>query len=503
VVLPPLQAPLPPVAGEPLASALILSTVALLLAMSALLSRASERTGIPVLLIFLLLGMLAGSEGIGGIAFEDYHRAFRVGMTALVLILFDGGLNTDLAAVREHLKPAAVLATLGVVLTAALVAVIAIGLGLPKMEALLLGAVVSSTDASAVFSVLRSSGLSLRRRIGVTLEVESGINDPMAVILTATITEYAIGAHLAPWQIAFDVLVQLVVGLAGGVMLGYAGRAVLTRVRLPAGGLYPVLTLAIALLAFGLPTAAGGSGVLAVYVAALILGNGPLPYRGSLLKVHDALAWLSQIVMFLLLGLLVFPSHLIGVAPLGLLLALALAFIARPLSVFACLLPFRYRWRELVYVGWVGLRGSVPIILATVPVLAGVTGASHLFDLVFFVVVAGALLPGATVPWITRRLELGVPQTPLPPADLAIESRQALRGDLKAFYIDASVDACGVPLAELPFPEGASVAVIVRGQELIAPRGSTTLQEGDHVFVISRREDLPLVLLLFGRPVEE
>ena len=487
-------------AAEPLATAILLTTLALLLAASVLFSRASERTGIPVLLVFLGIGMLAGSEGIGRIAFADYHLAFRIGSVALVLILFDGGLNTSLVAVREHLKPAAVLATFGVLGTGALVALAAIGLGLPRTEALLIGAVVSSTDAAAVFAVLRFSGLQLRRRIGVTLEVESGINDPMAVILTTALTAYAVTGELSPGHLALGVVRELVVGGVVGAIVGLAGRWTLNRARLAAGGLYSVLTLALALLAFGAPTLVHGSGFLGVYVAGLLLGNGTLPFRNSLLRVHDALAWLGQIVMFLLLGLLVFPSRLLPVAREGLLLALFLAFIARPLSVAICLLPFRYRWREVVYTGWVGLRGAVPIILATVPVLAGVPAAEHLFNLVFFIVAATAIMPGATVPWVTRRLGLGVPQPPMASAALAIESRQPMDGEVLSFHIDRTLAVCGATLSDLEFPEGAAVTLVVRGRELIPPKGTTVLQEGDHAYVVTRREDRALVQLLFGRP---
>ncbi|HEY7529876.1 MAG TPA: potassium/proton antiporter [Gemmatimonadota bacterium] len=490
-------------ANEPFTIALLLATAGVLLAVAALSSRITDRLGVPFGLVFLAIGILAGSEGLGGIEFENYGFAFRVGTVALVLILFDGGFNTPLGPMRRVLAPAGVLATIGVVATAALTAVGARLIGFEWNEALLVGAVVSSTDAAAVFSALRASGVHLKRRVGVTLEVESGANDPMAVILTTIVTRNLLEpGSFAGWRLPLDVAIQLGVGLGLGLAVGFGGRALLLRRRLTAGGLYAVLTVALAFLAFGVPTLLYGSGFLAVYVAAVILGNAPIPYRTSLTRVHDALAWLSQVSLFLLLGLLVFPSRLLDVAGVGLVLALFLVIVARPLVVSLCLAPFRFPAREAAFVGWVGLRGAVPIMLATFPVLAGAPGATRLFDVVFFIVVANAVLPGATVVWLARRLGLESREPPGPPAVLTIESLQPLRGELLSFYVDEALAVAGAPLAQLPFPEGASAMMIVRGGELIAPKGDTVIQPGDHVYVVSRPEDRPLLQLMFGRPEE-
>ena len=487
--------------AEPLATAILLTTFGILLGVSILFSRASERFGIPTVLIFLGIGILAGSEGVGGIPFEDYGFAFRIGTVALVLILFDGGLNTPMAAVRQVIGPAGVLASLGVVGTAGLVGIVAHALGFGWPEALLLGAIVSSTDAAAVFAALRGSGIHLKRRVGATLEIESGINDPMAVILTVMLTGNLIAPGEASWQrILTEVLMEMVIGGALGYGIGVGGRLLLTRFRLTAGGLYPALMLTFAFLAFGISTLAHGSGFLAVYVAALVLGNGALPYKAGILRVHDALAWLSQILMFLVLGLLVFPSRLAEVAWVGLALALFLAIIARPVVVALCLLPFGFKVKEIALVGWAGLRGAVPIILATFPVLAGAPGAGRIFDVVFFIVVANAIVPGGTVPWVTRRLGLESSEPPAPMAVLEIESVQPLRGRLASFYIDEALAVAGVSLADLPFPEGAAATMIVRGTEIIAPKGGTILEPGDHVYVLMRPEDEPTIMLMFGRP---
>jgi cell volume regulation protein A len=492
------------VTSEPHATALLLATCGLLLAISVLFSRASQRFGVPIALLFLGVGMLAGSEGIGGIDFDNYQVAFRIGVLALALILFDGGLNTPLSAVRRAAAPAGVLATIGVAGTATLVAAGAHYLGLGWAAALLLGAVVSSTDAAAVFAVLRGSGLQLKRRVSVTLEVESGINDPVAVILTTVLTQNLLmPGTAAGWRIPVEVVVQIAVGGAVGAAVGYGGRHLLSRLALSAGGLYPVMTLALGLVAFGLATLVHGSGFLAVYLAGLLLGNGPLPYRTGLLRVHDALAWLSQVGMFLILGLLVFPSRLLNVAAVGLAIALLLGFVVRPLVVWLCLLPFRYPRREVLYIGWVGLRGAVPIVLATFPVLVGAPGAERLFDLVFFIVVVNALVQGGSVAWLTQKLGLQSKEPPAPQAVLAIESRQPLLGELMSFYIDEALLVTGVPVAELPLPDGAAVALIVRGNALVPPTPGTALQAGDHVHLIAAPEDRAFIQLMFGRPEEE
>lgn len=483
---------------EPSATALLLAGLGLLLGVSALASRAAPRLGVPVALLFLGVGMLAGSDGVLGIAFEDYALTFRFGTAALVLILFDGGLNTPLSAVKEGLWPAAAVATFGVLGTTALTGVAAHALGFPWSQAFLLGAIVSSTDAAAVFSVLRGSGVHLARRVGVTLELESGLNDPMAVILTTALTAVAVGGEALGPALGLRALLEMALGAAFGLAFGFGGRWLLRRVRLPAAGLYPVVTLALAFLAFGVPTLAHGSGFLAVYLAAMLLGAEAIRYRTGVLRVHDALAWLAQVLMFLVLGLLVFPSHLPDVAPQGLALGLWLALVARPLVVLLCLLPFGFSAKEALYVGWVGLRGAVPIILATVPVLASVPGAQRLFDVVFFVVVVNAIVPGATVGWVTRKLGLQSAAPPPPTAALEISSTQLVNGALRTYYLTPEAAVVGATLAELPFPPSAAVTLIVRGDALIAPKGATTLQAGDHVTVFSHQEDAPLMQLIFG-----
>jgi potassium/hydrogen antiporter len=486
---------------EPFPTAVALVATGVLLAVSVLASRTSGRMGVPVALLFLLVGITAGS--LGGIRFEDYRLAFRAGTVALVLILFDGGLSTPAQSLRRVLAPAGLLATFGVAATALLAAFGARALGVPWLQAGLFGAIVSSTDAAAVFSVLRSARIQVRKRVAHVLEIESGLNDPMAVILTLGFTHALAEGTTPGWRMAIEAAVQLAVGLLVGLAVGRGGRFALGRARLAAGGLYPVLTLAIAFLAFGAATLLQGSGFLAVYVAAVVLGNGPLPYRTGLVRVHDAMAWFSQVAMFLVLGLLAVPSRLLSVALPGLALALFLTFVARPVSAVACLAPFRFSVREIAFTAWVGLRGAVPIILATYPVLAGVDGARRIFDLVFFVVVVSTLLQGTPIRWLVRKLELEVPGPPSPRAVLEIVSREQLAGEVLSFYVEPASAVSGSAIADLPFPEGATVMLVVRGQELVPPKGSTVLRPGDHIHVFTRPDEKPLVQLLFGRQEED
>lgn len=486
--------------SEPHTSAIVLVALGTLALVSVLFSRVVDRIGVPVLLLFLALGMLGGSEGIGRFPFEDYAVAVRLGTVALVLILFDGGFNTAAGAVRQVLWPATVLATFGVAATATLVALFARLLGLGWAESLLLGAVVSSTDAAAVFAVLRGSRLNLKPGVGRTVEVESCINDPMAVILTTVVIDAVMTQRLPGLRAVVNVGAQLVVGAGVGLACGWIGRGLLARAKLRTAGLYPVLTFSLAFISFGAATLAQGSGFLAVFVTGVVLGNAPLPNRAALARVHEALAWMSQVGMFLMMGLLVFPSRLPSVAITGLSVGLFLTFIARPLAVLPCLLPFRYPLKEIGYIGWVGLRGSVPIILATFPVLAHVPGAERIFDTVFFIVVVSSIVPGATLRQVTRWASLSVPERPAPEAALEINSPHPLDGELVPFLIEPAVAVCGAALREIELPQGAAVVLVVRGQSVLAARGATTLQEGDHAYVFLRREHRPLIELLFGRP---
>lgn len=483
-------------------TALLLTVSGLLIAASVLSSRAIEKLGVPVVLLFLGIGMLAGTDGIGGLEFNDFRFAFRVGTAALVLILLDGGLNTPFAAIRESFKPASILATVGVAGTAGLVAIFAHLLGLTWPESLLLGAVVSSTDAAAVFAVLRGGSLRLTRRVGTTIEIESGVNDPMAVILTLAVISLMKGQGVNHLQLALGVPLQLAIGLTVGAGFGFLAKYLLQWIRLSTAGLYPVLVVALAFLSFGVATLAQGSGFLAVYATAAIIGNSRIPFHSGLVRIHDAFGWLSQISMFLMLGLLVSPAELRPIAWTGIGIALLMAFVARPIVVTLCLLPFNFSRKEIVYIGWVGLKGAVPIILATFPVLAGVPEGMKVFNLVFFIVVCNAIIPGTTIRWLTRRWDMESQEAPPPVAALEINSTRLLNGELMSFTISEPLAVSNVPLSKIPWPQNSSAVLLVRGEELIAPRGSTVLLPGDHLYIFCRTEDRPFIQFLFGRAEE-
>jgi cell volume regulation protein A len=484
---------------ESLSIALLLAAVGILLIVAVVASPLSQRLGVPALLVFLVLGMAAGSEGIGGIPFDDYGVAFQLGAIALVLILFDGGLNTSARVFRRAAVPATLLATVAVVLTAAIAAGIGMLLGLPSSIAVLVGSVVSSTDAAAVFSILHGGGVRLKERTRAVLEVESGLNDPMAMLLTVLATETVIGARGVGWETVAFVVEQFGIGLLGGVLLGRAGQLIMQRVRLPAPGLYPVLTIGIALAAFGLPSALNGSGFLAVYLAAMLLAAGAVPYRAAVRRVHDALAWLSQILMFLLLGLLVFPSRLEPMMSTGFVLALALAFVARPTAVLLTLWPFGFSWRESVFIAWVGLRGAVPIILATYPLLRGVPDAEGIFYLVFFVVVVNSLLPGATVAWLARRLGVAEPIADVAPASIELVSLRDYGSEFAWYTVHRHSAVAGALVRDLPLPNGSLLMLVVRGEDVLPPHGTTHFEIGDHICVFIAPGDRPLLHLLLGR----
>lgn len=390
--------------------------VGLLLLTSVVAARLSERLRVPALLLFLGLGMLAGSDGPGGIAFDSPGSAQAVGTVALIFILFAGGLDTSWSVVRPVLAPGLLLSTVGVLITAAIVGTAAWWLlgsfsgfqvgqqGLTWTEGLLLGAIVASTDAAAIFPLFRGGGFLPRPRIRAVIELEAGSNDPMAVILTTTV----IGLVLSPTSGLGSAVVGLGTGLTLGVLMGVATGLLavisIERIELDADGLYPALALAFGLSTYGLTELVTGNGFLAVYVCGVVIGNRVNTNRLLILQVNDAAAWMAQIAMFLVMGLLVFPSELLDVAPAGIAVALVLLLIARPLSVFACLAPFGYRRSEMTYVSWSGLKGAVPIVLATFPATGGIEAADELFSVVFFVVLISVLVQGWGQIPVGRRL---------------------------------------------------------------------------------------------------
>ena len=477
----------------------IIFVTAILLLIGIASSKFSSRIGLPVLVLFLVVGMLAGSEGIGGIDFENIPLAHGIGTVALAIILYDGGMRTSVHAFRMVLWPALLLATLGVLLTAMITGLAASWIaGLTLLHGLLLGSIVGSTDAAAVFSVLRAKGLNLKERLAALLEVESASNDPMAIFLTVGLLQILLGEMELGFGLFRLFLLQMSIGALVGVVMGKATVWVVNRVDLDAAGLYPVLTAAAGLLAFGLAAVIGGSGFLAVYLAGIVIGNSRIVFQRGILHFHDGAAWLSQIAMFVLLGLLAFPSRLAGVATEGLLIAGVLIFVARPIAVGLMLPWFGFNVREVALVSWVGLKGAVPIVLATFPLLLGLEGSDALFDIIFFVVLVSAVLQGWSLPPVARILGLQTEPKPEPPVSLEITSLRDVEGDIVAYDVTPQSRASGRSIRELALPDGAVVAMVVRDQQIIPPRGSTRIEPGDHVFLVLRPAARPLVDQLFS-----
>jgi potassium/hydrogen antiporter len=475
---------------------------AVLLLVGIVSSKLSTRVGVPVLVLFLAIGMLAGEDGIGGIEFDNYSLAHGIGTLALAIILFDGGLRTPMAAIRLAWKPASVLATAGVALTAAITGGAAsLILGLPILYGLLLGSIAGSTDAAAVFSILRSRGLHLRRRLEATLEIESGSNDPMAILMTIALIQIILAGEASGWGLALFFVRQMGVGAVVGILVGRAAALLINRIELDAAGLYPVLAAVGGVLAYASAASLGGSGFLSVYVAGIVVGNARTIFQRGTFLFHDGFAWIAQMVMFIMLGLLSTPSQLVRFAPEGLLIAVVLTVVARPVAVLALLLPFRFRPAELAFLSWAGLKGAVPIILATYPFIFAVPQAETIFNVVFFVVLVSAVTQGWTLRFVAQRLGVQGPPRPEAPVALEITSLRHIDGDIVDFTISDVSRAAGRRLRDLALPEGAVVALITRDDEIIPPRGSTQIQSGDHVFVVLRPETRPLVNRVFGSRV--
>jgi cell volume regulation protein A len=457
---------------------------------SILASTLSSRTGAPLLLVFLAIGMLAGEEGAGHIRFGDYQAAYLVGTVALAVILFDGGMRTHTNTFRTGLWPAVSLATIGVVFTTAVVGVAAAHfLGLNLMQGLLVGAIIGSTDAAAVFSLLHAAGMRLKERVGVTLEIESGCNDPMAVFLTLVLIEAVRGDH----ALGFGVLVEFVLQFGLGAVMGLAGGKLLVlminRVSL-ASGLYPLLAMAGGIAIYGATVVLDGSGFLAIYLAGVVLGNSRMQASGNILRVHDGLAWLSQILLFLMLGLLVTPSALVPVAKDGFLIAAVLMFVARPIAVWLSLLPFSFPRNEQLFISWVGLRGAVPIVLALFPWLAGIPESSIYFNIAFFVVLTSLLVQGWTVAPLANWLKLRLPKEHAPYYSEFVEvpGQSGLR--LLGYRVSALSAAIGHKVNEFSLPPDVRIVAVFRDGQRIEATGGMTLAAGDLIYVFTAEDHL-------------
>lgn len=473
----------------------VLLAVSGLLVASVLGSRFSAFAGVPSLLVFLAIGMLAGSEGPGGIEFTNYPLSFVLGSVALAFIIFDGGMRTPWQSVRPVLGTGVSLASAGVLATAAATALFArYALDFAWDSALLLGAIVSSTDAAAVFSVLRAKSLSLKGTVRQVLEFEAGSNDPAAVLLTVAVLTWITAPEAGAASLAVLFVSQVGLGLALGFAGGYAVTALVNKVGIEYEGLYSVLLFASVMLLFGATTAAGGSGFLAVYVAGLVVGNARLLHKASLLKFHDGIAWIAQIGLFLMLGLLVFPSSLAPLWDEGLALALFLMLVARPLSVLVAAPWPAFRWKERLFVSWVGLRGAAPILLATLPWSVGVPGAERYFNLVFFVVLVSVLAQGTTIAWLAKALRLVEPLREEPetgtvlPAGFSFAEIEVREGS----------PAENRRLFELGLPSGVVLVSIERKGRYLVPSGETRFLAQDRIRAFARPSSLDTLRQTFG-----
>ncbi|MFL5822090.1 MAG: potassium/proton antiporter [Solirubrobacteraceae bacterium] len=469
-----------------------------LLAAGLVASFVAVRLRVPSLVVFLGVGMLLGSDALGWISFNDYRLARTIGVIALALILFEGGLTSGLLHLRPVLGAAASLASLGTAITAVVAGTCAAALfGFSVKEGLLLGAILSATDGAAIFSVLRNSTLS--RKLAQTLEGESGLNDPVAVLLVVGF----IGVLTQPGYGAGDMVVlfirQLGIGLVAGVLVGSAAVYILRRARLSTAGLYPVASLTVAALAYGGADTLHGSGFLAVYLAGLILGSSTIPAERTVVSFHQGLGWVAQVAMFLTLGLLVFPAQLSAVAVKGTVLAIVLVFVARPLAVALATLPFAYSWRERFLLGWAGLRGAVPVVLATFPVIEHVPHSLEFFNVVFFAVVVSALVQGSTFEPLARRLHLTTSEPALPRPLSESGTIRQLGAEVLEHAIAPGDAIAEAHVRDLGLPRDALVNVIVRGEKAIPPRGSTRLRVGDELHLLIGEESAHLIPGLLTR----
>lgn len=461
----------------------------LLLAAGLAAAKVADRVRVPGLLLFLGLGMLAGSQGIGGIDFDDAELTRTLGTIGLILILFEGGLTAGWEEIRPVLGTAISLATLGTVITALITGVVATWLfDLSTLEGLIIGSAVAATDSAAIFAVLRGSRL--RRRLARALEGESGMNDPIALLLVTGFIEWIQQPDYGPLDMIGTLAGKLALGLLVGIAIGRAAHWAFTHLDLPSPGLYPVASIATAALAYGVAEVAHGSGFLSVYIAALILGTGALPAKRTTIAFHQGLSWISQISLFALLGLLVFPSGLGDIAAEGLLLSAALIFIARPLAavVASALAPFDMR--ERLMLGWAGLRGAIPIWLATFPVIAGVEDGALIFNVIFFVVVTSTLIQGATFEPLARRLGVTADEPTLSRPLIETGIIRPLGSESLVWKVDPGDAAVGHTIKDLSLPREALVNLIVRRAEAIPPRGSTEIEAADELHILVRLEQL-------------
>lgn len=462
----------------------------LLLFISIIAGKTSYRFGVPILILFLAIGMLAGSEGIIGINFDDPQAAQFIGVVALNFILFSGGLDTHWTSIKPILWQGITLSTLGVLLTAFILGTFVWAVtDFTIYEALLLGSIVSSTDAAAVFSILRSKSLALKSNLRPTLELESGSNDPMAYVLTLVFLSLVINQDQSATSMIPVFFLQMIIGGIGGFLFGKLTKLVINKIDLDFEGLYPVLVIAMMYITFSATDVVGGNGFLAVYLCAVYLGNQDLIHKKTILKMFDGLAWLMQIVLFLTLGLLVYPSHILPVVGIGMLISAFLILVARPVSVFIGLIPFKMKLRRRLYISWAGLRGAVPIVFATYPLLAGIEKAEMIFNIVFFISVTSVLIQGTTLPLMARWLRVALPEKVKPKDPVDVFLSESAKTAMAEIAVPENSFAVNKKIVDLVFPKTAIIAMIIRDDAYITPNGSTVIEANDVLIVLSEKQE--------------
>ena len=472
----------------------------LLLISGVITTKFSSKFGVPALVFFILVGMIAGSDGIGLIYFNDPFIAQSVGILALIIIVFEGGLQTNKHSVKPVLAPSVVLATFGVFITSLIVGLGAMFiLKVTLLEGLLFGAIVGSTDAAAVFAVLK--GKNIKNDLGSTLEVESGSNDPMAVFLTIALIDLLTLENPSYFLLVISFFWQMGFGAFLGFFMGKAASYSINYINLESSGLYPVFALSFALLTYSLTDLFMGSGLLAVYISALVIGNRELTYRHSIFKFNEGFAWMMQIWMFVILGLFVFPSELFtwDVAVKGLGIALVLIFIARPVAVVLSLFNFNYTKKEIGFLSWAGLKGAVPIVLATFPMLSGMENSQMFFNVVFFVVLISALLQGSTISVMAEKLNLTGPKKVDSPYSIELVSIGKANAEIIEFEVNEETTFVNKKLEDVTFPKDVLINAIIRNGELITPTGKTVIFLGDIIYVlVSRKSKNDLESMIHG-----
>ncbi|MBC7888708.1 MAG: potassium/proton antiporter [Ferruginibacter sp.] len=472
----------------------ILLIGSILLLISIIAGKTTSKLGVPTLIFFLIVGILAGSEGIGGIHFENAEMAQLIGIVALNFILFSGGLDTNWKVISPVLWKGVMLSTVGVFVTAFSVGLfVHLAFGFSLAEGVLLGAIVSATDAAAVFSILRNKGIGLKGYLRPVLELESGSNDPMAYFLTISLTTIVATGNVDFDGLVVSFLKEFIIGGAIGYLMGKASVWLINNIRLETEGLYPVLTIALAMLTYSATHFIGGNGFLAIYISAIILGNSNFIHKRSLIRFYDGQAWLMQITLFLTLGLLVFPSHIIPVIGMGLLISAFLIIVARPVGVFISLAFFKSNTRSKIFLSWVGLRGGVPIVFATYPLIRGIEKAEIIFNLVFFISVSSVLLQGTTLAYVAKLLHLDVPSKARRRTDFEIADNS--KREKVQVEIAPGNTVIGKMVVQLNFPKGALIMTVKRNNEYIIPVGSTRIQADDKLFILA--EDKRTVELVY------